>query len=159
MEQPVHMDDLDGMAEVCRHSAIPIMADESAVSPEAVAEIAKRRAADYVSIYVIGPGGLLNSKKMAAVAQAHRMRAYVGGALESIIGAAAGLHLAASSPVIDLGCEMSSQYLLKDNLGKHLLAMEEGGLVVPSGPGLGVDIDEAKLAQYREGEVERLALG
>ena len=154
LEQPVHMGDLDGLTEVTRNSPIPIMADESAKSLRDLAEIAKRRAADYVSIYVIGPGGLSISKKMASIAEAFGLRAYVGRALESTIGAAAGLHLAASSPAIDLGCEMYAQYLLKDDFGKDRLIMKDGALCVPQGPGLGIDIDEDKLAAYRLGEVE-----
>lgn len=156
MEQPVHMDDLDGMAEITRQSPIPIMADESAKSLESLAAIAKRRAADYVSIYIIGPGGILNSKKMASLAQAFRMRGYVGGALESVIGATAGLHLAASSPAIDLGCEMSGQHLLREDIGTEPIVMENGAYVVPDRPGLGVELDEAKVSKYREGDVERI---
>jgi muconate cycloisomerase len=157
-EQPVHMADIDGMAEVTRKSSIPIMADESAKSTEDLARIAKRRAADYVSIYVIGPGGLICSKKMASVAEAFGMRAYVGGALESIIGASAGLHLAASCPNIDLGCEMYGQFLLKDDLGTEPLSMRDGALVVPDEPGLGIIVDERKIGEYRRGEVEVLTL-
>lgn len=158
LEQPVHMDDLDAMAEVTRQSLIPIMADESAKSLENLAKIAERRAADYVSIYVIGPGGLLNSKKMASLAGAFRMRAYVGGALESVIGASAGLHLAASSPSIDLGCEMGGQYLLREDIGVAPIEMKDGAFVVPDGPGLGVELDEGRVAKYREGDVERITL-
>ncbi len=158
VEQPVHRDDLQGMALITRESGIPIMADESAKSMEAVGDIIRENAADAISIYIIGPGGLHNSKKMAALCQAFRLRGYVGGALESIIGASAGLHLAASSPAIDLGCEMSSQYLLKDDIGTRPLEMRDGALVVPDGPGFGFEIDEDKLAHYREGEVERFAL-
>jgi muconate/chloromuconate cycloisomerase len=158
VEQPVHRDDLQGMALITRESGIPIMADESAKSMEAVGEIIRENAADAISIYIIGPGGLHNSKKMAALCQAFRLRGYVGGALESIIGASAGLHLAASSPAIDLGCEMSSQYLLKDDIGAQPLEMRDGALVVPDGPGFGFEIDEDKLAHYREGEVEHFSL-
>jgi muconate cycloisomerase len=154
VEQPVHRDDLDGMAEVRDHVAVPIMADEGAETPEDVVALWRRRAADSVSIYVIGPGGLDRSKRMASIAEACRMRGYVGGALESVIGASAGLHLAASSPSIDLGCEMSGQFLLTDDFGIEPLAMEEGGLVVPQEPGLGFILDETKLERYRDGEVE-----
>jgi L-alanine-DL-glutamate epimerase-like enolase superfamily enzyme len=146
------------MALITRESGIPIMADESAKSMEAVAEICRTSAADAISIYIIGPGGIQNSKKMAALCQAFRLRGYVGGALESVIGASAGLHLAASSPAIDLGCEVSGQYLLKDDIGAKPLEMRDGALVVPEGPGLGCEIDEDKLAHYREGEVERIEL-
>jgi muconate cycloisomerase len=154
VEQPVHRDDLEGMALITRASGIPIMADESAKTLEALADIIRHEAADAISIYIIGPGGLHASKKMAALCQAFRLRGYVGGALESIIGAAAGLHLAASSPAIDLGCEMNGQYLLKDDFGTRPLEMREGALVVPTGPGLGIELDLDKLAHYREGEVE-----
>jgi muconate cycloisomerase len=92
---------------------------------------------------------------MASIAEACRMRAYVGGALESAIGASAGLHLAAASPAIDLGCEMSGQFLLTDDFGSEPVPMVDGALVVPTAPGLGVDVDEEKLARHREGDVER----
>ena len=108
-----------------------------------------------VSIYVIGTGGLLNSKKMAILAETYRMRAYVGGALESIIGASAGLHLAASSSAIDLGCEMYGQFMLKDDFGLQQLVMEEGALMVPMAPGLGFELDESKFEKYRQDSMER----
>ena len=154
-EQPVHWQDLEGMSEVTCHSSIPIMADESAKSPTDMTRIVKFRAADYVSIYVIGTGGLLNSKKMAILAETYRMRAYVGGALESIIGASAGLHLAASSSAIDLGCEMYGQYMLKDDFGLQQLEMKEGALMVPTAPGLGFELNESKLEKYRQDSIER----
>ncbi|MBW7959570.1 MAG: hypothetical protein H3C69_08425 [Candidatus Promineofilum sp.] len=159
VEQPIHADNIEGMVELTRRSSIPIMADESVKSSIGqLAVLAKARAADAISIYIIGPGGPGNSKKMAAIVQTFNMRGYVGGALESIIGASAGLHLAASSPAIDLGCEMSGQYLLKEDLGKEMIPMKDGALVVPTAPGLGVDIDEEKLIKYREGDVETLSV-
>jgi muconate cycloisomerase len=158
LEQPVHQSDLEGMAEVTRQVGVPIMADESAHTVEDLLAIAKLRAADYVSIYVIGPGGLHNSKRMAVIAQGARMRGYVGGALESVIGAAAGLHFAAASPAVDLGCEMSGQFLLTDDFGTEPLRFEDGALVVPTAPGLGVEIDEERLTRHRQGDVERLAM-
>jgi muconate cycloisomerase len=154
VEQPVHRDDIDGMAEVRAQVSVPIMADEGAETPEDVVALWRRRAADSVSIYVIGPGGLDRSKRMASIAEACRIRGYVGGALESVIGASAGLHLAASSPSIDLGCEMSGQFLLTDDFGAEPIPMEDGALLVPHEPGLGFSLDEAKLERYREGDVE-----
>lgn len=155
IEQPTHKDDFEGMALVTRLAAVPVMADEAASSPGTLARIAAEGAADYVSIYIIGAGGIQASKRMAHIAEAFNMRGYVGGALESTIGAAAGLHLAASSPSIDLGCEMSGQFLLSDNVGTSDLEMRDGDLVVPTGPGLGVELDDDAIARYRIGEVER----
>lgn len=157
LEQPVHQNDLDGLAEVTHKVGVPVMADEAAQTVTDLLEIVRRRAADYVSIYIIGPGGLHNSKRMATLAQAARMRGYVGGALESCIGASAGLHFAAASPAVDLGCEMTGQFLLTDDFATQPIRMEGGALIVPTGPGLGIDIDEDKLARYRDGEVETVA--
>lgn len=157
LEQPVHMSDMQSMIEITRQSPIPIMADEAAKSLDNLAQIAKNRAADCVSIYVIGLGGLNVSKKMASLAEAFRMRGYVGGALESVIGSSAGLHLAASSPSIDLGCEMCGQYLLREDIGMEPLEMVDGALVLSDRPGLGVELDEAQLSKYREGDVERIS--
>ena len=154
VEQPVHRDDLEGMAEVRARVGVPIMADEAAETPEDVVAIWRARAADSVSIYVVGPGGLDRSKRMASIAEACRLRGYVGGALESVIGASAGLHLAASSPGINLGCEMSGQYLLTDDFAAEPLAMEDGALVVPREPGLGITVDEEKVEAYRDGDME-----
>jgi muconate cycloisomerase len=154
VEQPVHRDDIDGMSEVRAQVVVPVMADEGAETPEDVVALWRARAADSISIYVVGPGGLDRSKRMASIAEACRMRAYVGGALESAIGASAGLHLAASSPSIDLGCEMSGQYLLIDDFATEPFTMEDGALLVPQGPGLGITVDEDKLEQYGEGDPE-----
>jgi muconate cycloisomerase len=155
IEQPVHRDDLDGMAEVRTHVEVPIMADESAETPADIVAIARKRAADSVSIYIIGPGGIDSSKLMAKIAETCRLRGYVGGALEGPVGAAAGLHLAAASPAIDLGCEVNGQFMLKDSVAATPFEMDEGALRVPTGPGLGVELDHDKLAAYREGEIER----
>jgi len=155
VEQPVHRDDLEAMAEVRAAVGVPIMADETAETPSDVVALARHRACDSVSIYIIGPGGIHESRLMAQIAETCRLRGYVGGALEGPAGAAAGLHLAAASPAIDLGCELGGQYLLKDSVAATPFEMRDGALRVPSGPGLGIELDEDKLAFHREGDVER----
>lgn len=158
MEQPVASWDLEGMAAVRAAVSVPIMADESIKTVRAAYDVARIKAADYFSIYICSPGGLINSKKIAVIGQVAGIAGYVGGALESVIGSAAGLHLAASSPSISLGCEMGSQYLLSDDIGVSDLKMCDGCLVVPDGPGLGVQLDEEKIAKYMVGEPETFNL-
>jgi muconate cycloisomerase len=151
-EQPVAWWDLDGMAEVSRATELPIMADESATTVIDAMEIARRRAAQILSIYVCSPGGILNSKKVATVAAAAGIAGYVGGALESVIGAAAGLHFAASTPSVTYGCELGGQFLLQDDIAIAPLVFRDGALQVPDGPGLGIAIDEARVRKYAEAE-------
>ncbi|MDQ7849979.1 MAG: enolase C-terminal domain-like protein [Armatimonadota bacterium] len=147
-EQPVAWWDLDGMAEVSRATELPIMADESATTVQDALEIARRRAAQILSIYVCSPGGILNSKKVATVAAAAGIAAYVGGALEGPVGAAAGLHFAASTPSVTYGCELGGQFLLQEDVAQTPLVFTDGALQVPTGPGLGVSLDWDRVRRY-----------
>src|SRR3990167_8658049 len=102
MEQPV--EGIDAMAQVARRVATPIMADESAWTPQDVLEIVRKRAAEIISLYTTKPGGLFKAKKIAAVAEAGGLQCNVNGSVETGVGNAANLHLAASTAVASLPC-------------------------------------------------------
>lgn len=151
MEQPVKAWDLEGLAEVRRSTNTYIMADESANSPMDVLNLAKKRAVDLISIYIVNPGGLMNAKKMAVVAEPAGIECYLGGALDGAISGRAGLHLAASTPNLSWGCEMGGIFLLEEDLGTEPIGFEDGTLLVPHKPGLGGDLDRDKVAKYQTG--------
>ena len=66
---------------------------------------------------------------------------------ETGISTAAILHLAAALPAVDWGVGFSSQYLVEDILKQpHVFA--DGHVNVPTGPGLGIEVDEAKVRRY-----------
>lgn len=153
MEQPCAYWDLEGLARVRKQVGIPIMVDETLKS-YTLSEIIRHEAADYLSIYVCDPGGILNSRKMGVIAEEFHMKGYIGGALESVIGSVSGLHIAASSPAISLGCEMFSQYMLEKDISAKPLEFKDGCLMVPDGPGLGIEIDEDVVKHYEVGETE-----
>lgn len=155
MEQPCAWWDLEGHAQVRRSVSVPIMVDETLKS-YSVSDIVRHEAADYLSIYVCDPGGILASRKLGVVAEAFHMKGYIGGALESVIGSVSGLHIAASSPAISLGCEMFSQYMLEKDISARPLEFKDGCLMVPDGPGLGVEIDEDVIRHYAVGDTELL---
>jgi muconate cycloisomerase len=160
-EQPVWREDHEGMRFLSRNpmSSVPIMADEGAKTMGDIARICRERSADCLSIYIIGSGGIDKSRRIADIAETFGMKGYVGGALESGIGASAGLHLAASSPAISLGCELSGQFLLEADLAAEPPALVDGELVVPTAPGLGMQLNEDVAAHYRLGDVETMKLG
>src|SRR5919108_145237 len=83
-EQPV--EGIARMAEVTRSVDVPIMADESAWTPQDVLEIAERGAADMISLYTTKPGGLFKAKKVAAVAEAAGLPLNVNGSHETGVG-------------------------------------------------------------------------
>jgi muconate cycloisomerase len=160
MEQPV--EGIDRMAEVARRVDTPIMADESAWTPEDVIEIIQKRAADIVSIYTTKPGGMFKAKKVAAVAEAAGLKCNVNGSVETGVGNAANLHLAASTGVVSLGCVVPvstpkgkgkkgiAGIYYQDDLIQEPFEYADGDIIVPSKPGLGIDLDEEKLKYYSE---------
>jgi muconate cycloisomerase len=160
-EQPV--EGLRAMAEVSARVNVPVMADESAWTPEDVLEIVRLNAAQMLSVYYTKPGGLARSKRLLAVAGAASLPCDINGSAEMGIGVAADLHLAVSAAEISLPGTIpvtstaetvvttiaGRKYL--DDIIKVPFRYEKGILYVHDGPGLGVEVDEAKIAKYRIG--------
>lgn len=157
-EQPV--DGLDQMAEVSARCDVPLMADESAWTDRDVVKIAMMQAAQFLSTYYTKPGGLWKARKLLAVAGAHRMLSDINGSGEMGIGNAANLQLAAAAPEIALAgtipvtstaeieqTKIAGRRYLDDIVVKPPV-YEDGFLHVPQGPGLGIEVDEKKLAKY-----------
>jgi muconate cycloisomerase len=159
MEQPV--EGIDAMAVVAASVDTPIMADESAWTPQDVLEIVRKKAADVISLYTTKPGGLFKAKKVAAVAEAAGLRCNVNGSVETGVGNAANLHLAASTAVASLACVLPVS-TPQERLGKGIAGIyytddiiteafeyADGEIVVPDKPGLGIELDEEKLEKYK----------
>jgi len=159
MEQPV--EGIEQMAEVARRVDTPIMADESAWTPQDVIEIIQKKAADMVSIYTTKPGGMFKAKKVAAVAEAAGLKCNVNGSVETGVGNAANLHLAASTGVVTYGCVVPvstpkgkgkggiAGIYYQDDIIVDPFAYSDGNIVVSPKPGLGIELDEDKLKYYR----------
>src|ERR1051325_2261367 len=159
MEQPV--EGMDGMAEIVRRVDTPIMADETAWTPQDIVEIAAKKAADLISIYTTKPGGMFKAKKVAAVAEAAGLKCNVNGSVETGVGNAANIHLAASTAVVVFDCVVpvstpkesggsgiAGRYYVDDIITEGF-AFKDGAVVVSSKPGLGIELDEDKLKHYR----------
>jgi muconate cycloisomerase len=159
MEQPV--EGVDAMARVAQSVDTPIMADESAWTPQDALEIIRKKAADMISLYTTKPGGLFKAKIVAAVAEAAGLRCNVNGSVETGVGNAANLHLAASTAVASLASVVPVS--TPKGKGKHGIAgiyyqddiiaepfeYADGEIVVSDKPGLGIELDEEKLERYR----------
>ena len=158
-EQPV--EGIDAMAEVARGVGVPLMADESAWTARDVIEIAERRAAEIVSIYTTKPGGLYRAMQVAATARAAGLVCNVNGSVETGIGNLANLQLGAAAEAAELSCVIPVSVPAEslggrvggvyyaDDLIAEPMELRGGALVVPDRPGMGIDVDEAKIARYR----------
>lgn len=158
VEQPVA--GIRNLASVRSQVTVPIMADESVWTHFDTMSLVRAEAVDYVSIYVAKAGGLIGGKKVATVAEAGGLLCNVNGSAEFGVGNAANLHLAASSSVISLPCvipvttvkgkeqtEVAGRFY-QDDIVVEPFQYDNGDLVVPTKPGLGIEIDEDKLKHY-----------
>ena len=148
VEQPVPAWNVPGLARLRARSAMPLMADESVFSSHDMLAVANAAAADVVSLKLVKHGGLLNTRKVAAVAEAAGIGLYGGCLLESSIGAAAHLQVFASLRELGWGCEHFGPQILTDDLVTEPLRFEEFQVHLPVGPGIGVTLDRDKLRRY-----------
>lgn len=159
-EQPVA--GFEALARVARAIDVPVMADESAWFPQDILRLRQLDACEIISLYTTKPGGLYPAQQVAHVAEACGMTCDMGGSVEMGIGVAANLHLGVSVgllqwasvcpvPNIDGAApvKMAGIYYL-DDIIKTPVKYEQGRLFVPTGPGLGVEVDEAKLKRYAQ---------
>jgi muconate cycloisomerase len=148
VEQPVPGWDLDGMARLSTRLPIPIMADESVYTSHDAYEVARRGAARAYSIKIPKVGGIGPAQEVAVIAHAAGVACYGGSTMESSITAAASAQLYATWQDMSAGCELFGPQLLEDDLVEDAVQYRDGEVIVPSGPGIGVTLDEGKLRQY-----------
>jgi L-alanine-DL-glutamate epimerase-like enolase superfamily enzyme len=148
LEQPVHADDLAGMANVAAASRIEIGCDEGLRHISDLKRHHDAHAAHGASLKIMKLGGLTPVRDTALLCEALRMKVNLSCKIaESGIGTAAVLHLAAAVPSLEWGVSLTSQYLGEDVLAKQL-PFAAGHVEVPSGPGLGIEVDEALVRQF-----------
>jgi L-alanine-DL-glutamate epimerase-like enolase superfamily enzyme len=149
-EQPVPAEDLAGMARVRREAGgVPIMADESIVDHASLVAVIRAQAADLVKLKVMKQGGFHRAAAMLATAQAAGIRCVVGHGFGLGVNTMAEIMLAATSANVIDGLECVGPLKTVDDITTEKLDLGAGVLALPSGPGLGVALDEAKLARYR----------
>jgi O-succinylbenzoate synthase len=137
IEQPLDPDDLVGHVDLVRRLRTPVLLDESAGSELASASALRLGACDGLVVKPARLGGVMAARRLHDVLVAARRPGAVGGMLESGVGRAASLAVAALPGFTipgDLG--PSERYFAADVTAPH--TMEDGSIAVPDGPGIGV---------------------
>jgi len=159
VEQPVM--GIERVAQVAKRIDAPVMADESAWNAHDVLQILAAGDIQIVSIYTTKSGGLYKAMEVAAVCRAAGIICNVNGSIETGIGNLANVHLAAAAAAVTLPCVIPISTPLeaqngqiagiyyKDDLLVEPLHFVDGAVKVPSGSGMGIAVDEEKIAQYR----------
>jgi O-succinylbenzoate synthase len=146
IEQPLPEDDLAGHAELARRIRTPVCLDESITSARAAADAISRGACSVINIKAGRVGGYLEARRIHDVCAAHGVPVWCGGMLETGLGRAANVALAALPNFSLPGDTSASDRYWRSDITEPF-RLEDGHLAVPTGPGVGVSPDPDALAE------------
>jgi O-succinylbenzoate synthase len=138
IEQPLDEEDVLGHAELAKRVRTPICLDESIVSARAAADAIRLGACSIVNVKPGRVGGYLESRRIHDVCAAMGVPVWCGGMLETGIGRAANLALAALPNFSLPGDTSASRRYYATDLTEPFV-LDGGTLAVPTGPGIGID--------------------
>ncbi|MDE0545425.1 o-succinylbenzoate synthase [Microbacterium sp. C7(2022)] len=146
IEQPLEEDDIVGHADLARQVQTPICLDESITSAQSAAAAIRLGATSVVNIKPGRVGGYLEARRIHDVCAANGVPVWCGGMLETGLGRAANVALAALPGFTLPGDTSGSGRYYSDDITEPFV-LEEGHLAVPTGPGLGVTPREDALRE------------
>jgi O-succinylbenzoate synthase len=146
IEQPLDEEDVLGHAELARHITTPICLDESIISARSAADAIRLGACRIVNIKPSRVGGYLEARRIHDVCAAHGIPVWCGGMLETGIGRAANVALAALPGFTLPGDTSASGRYYRTDITEPFVLVN-GRLPVPTGPGVGVTPIPERLAE------------
>ena len=149
IEQPTPREQRAALARLAARFIVPIMADEAVCGPEDAMELARIGGADVFALKIAKSGGIFGMLRTAAVGDAAGIALYGGTMLEGSVGTIAAAHGFCTLPQLAWGTELFGPLLLKDDIVTARPEYRDFALHLPQGPGLGLALDEDKLAHYR----------
>lgn len=157
-EEPISPEDIDGYIEVSRALDMAVAGGENEFTRWGFRDAIVRKAMDIVQPDVCAAGGLSECKKIATLAMTHGVEC-VPHAWGSVVGLSATVHFLAAlpdqppslfpfSPMLEFEQEENP---FRDHLALEPIRQVEGRVKVPTGPGLGVEIDRKIIDRHRVG--------
>ncbi len=154
IEQPLFEDDIWDHRLLQRQMRTPLCLDESIISPRHARYAIEMEACRVINIKPGRVGGLSQALQIHEMCRAVDMPVWCGGMLETNIGRASNLAIA-SLPGFTLPGDISAsaRYYRQDVTLESFTLNPDSTITVPTGPGLGVTVDEARVKEYAFGEV------
>ncbi|MEV2271928.1 mandelate racemase/muconate lactonizing enzyme family protein [Nonomuraea africana] len=141
-EQPLPANDFTGLRRLRDHSPLPVALDESLRHPSDLATFVKLDAVDIAIAKVQRSGGLVLSRRLCQLAEDAGLRLMGSGLTDTDLGFAASLHLFAAFG-IDTPVDLNGrQFVRSAYVAEATVEVKDGVASVPTGPGLGVEVDE-----------------
>lgn len=149
VEQPIDAWDLEGLALVRRSIRTPLIVDETVNTPHDLMAVIRHGAADGVHIKPTIKGGLTGGKRLAILAEAAGLLIVPGTNLPTGVGMGAVHSFVASMPKVHRGIHGSPLDALADDIVMQPIPSGATWVEIGNAPGLGVVLDEGKVAHYR----------
>jgi muconate cycloisomerase len=143
VESPVERDDVDSIAEVRRSIDHPV--SEHVRSPEYAVRLIRARAVDIFNISITVAGGIGGMLRLFDLAASANLECLIGTTQELSVATAAQAHVGAAAPRLDYASDPVGPSLYQKDVTREPVRFEDGALVVPRGPGLGVEVDLEKI--------------
>ncbi len=157
VEQPVAS--AAALARLVRRFPLALMADEALTGPESAFDLACAQGANVFAVKLEQSGGAFNALRVAAIADAAGIGLYGGTMLEGAVGTVISAHAFATFANLQWGTELFGPLLLTEEILAEPLDYGDFELTVPAGPGLGVTLDEDRVAFFaRDGIRKTISL-
>lgn len=148
VEQPIHFQNLIGMAEIVRAVDVPIIADESALSPEYISTIVRLGAADMILVKITRLGGIQKAMKVIAIAEAAGLGFRFDTTPYSKVGDTTTSHVAVQVRQ-PFPMSVDGHTWFKENPVRGGVELDKGIARVPNKPGLGLELIEEEINKIR----------
>ena len=154
IEQPLQEDDIVDHAHLAARLRTPICLDESIVSAKAARDALALRAAAIINIKAGRVGGYLEAVRIHDLCREAGIPVWCGGMLETGSGRAANAALAALPGFTLTGDVSASDRFYSRDIVRDPIVLDGGHVRVPTGPGIGVEIDPVALEDATVARVE-----
>ena len=141
---------LDGMAEVAREAKMPLATNMCVVAFDQLKPAVVKDSVQVVLSDHHYWGGLQRSRLLAGICENFELRLSMHSNSHLGISLAAMVHLAAATPNLTYACDTHWPWKSEDVVVPGVLNFVDGAVAVPTGPGLGVEIDENALAALHQ---------
>ena len=153
IEQPLAAHDLVGHAELARRLTTPLCLDEPIVDPQSARTALTQGACKVINIKVARLGGLVPTLATLDVCREMHAGAWLGGMLDTGIGRAVNIAVAALDGFTSPGDIAATDRYFDRDIITTVFTVENGTIGVPDGAGIGVDVDSDALRHFTTRQV------
>ena len=147
VEEPIRPENIDALALLRAKATVPIATGESLYTKYQFRNLLVREAADIIQPDVCAVGGLLEMKKIAAMAEASYVTVAPHNPM-SPVATAVNVHFAASTPNFTILEYTADDEPPRRDLVQEPMVLKDGYLELPTKPGLGIELNEEAFAKY-----------